>query len=265
MHDHAGGVDDMAQVRGGELGRRGGDAGGDALEPLVDGLCVELPRNDATADLLEIRVDGTGKNSRLRPLVPTNAATSGCSRTRSTAGNLRSTSAAACLLFDALLRCAAMMDRPALPPLSEDDAALLETLQPDLARLLYPDQSTEPFTITAVYPELGGDADQSARELEASATEHTIVQTDDAPRASLHHTTFSLDQIEEFHELYHLAEAAIGADRLEVLLNGRTVPLTPRVVASFDLDIAPVMRRWQSSPYSTSNDLSSYSTTRYRN
>ena len=61
MHDHAGGVDDMAQVRGGELGRRGGDAGGDALEPLVDGLCVELPRNDATADLLEIRVDGTGK------------------------------------------------------------------------------------------------------------------------------------------------------------------------------------------------------------
>lgn len=118
------------------------------------------------------------------------------------------------------------MDRSVLPTLSEDDAALLETLQPDLARLLYPDQSTEPFTITAVYPELGGDADQSARELEASATEHTIVQTDDAPQASLHHTTFSLDQIEEFHELYHLAEAAIGADRLDILLNGRTVPLT---------------------------------------
>lgn len=110
--------------------------------------------------------------------------------------------------------------------MSEDDAALLKTLKPDLARLLYPDQSTEPFMITAVYPELGGDAGRSARELEAAATEHTVVETDVAGQASMHHTTFSLDQIEEFHELYHLAEGAIGADRLDVLLNGRKVPLT---------------------------------------
>jgi len=63
-------------------------------------------------------------------------------------------------------------------------------------------------------------------ELEAAATEHTVVETDIAGQVSLHHTTFSLDQVEEFHELYHLAEEAIGADRLDVLLNGRTVPLT---------------------------------------
>ncbi len=113
-----------------------------------------------------------------------------------------------------------------LPPLSEEDAALLKTLKPDLARALYPDQSTEPFTITAVYPELGGDASQSAGELEAAATEHTVVESDAEGQAPLHHTIFSLDQIEEFHELYHLAEGAIGADRLDVLLNGRTVPLT---------------------------------------
>ncbi len=113
-----------------------------------------------------------------------------------------------------------------MPALSAEDAALLETLTPDLARLLYPDQSTEPFTITAVYPELEGDAARAAVELEAAATEHTVVETDVAGRVSLHHTTFSLDQIEEFHELYHLAEGAIGADRLDVLLNGRTIPLT---------------------------------------
>ena len=35
-----------------------------------------------------------------------------------------------------------------------------------------------------------------------------------------------MHQIEEFHELYHLAEEAIGADSVEVLLNGREVPLT---------------------------------------
>ncbi len=119
-----------------------------------------------------------------------------------------------------------MTNRPALPALPEEDAALLETLKPDLARLLYPDQSTEPFAITAVYPELGGDAAQSAGELEAAATEHTVVEPDVEGQASLHHTTFSLEQIEEFHELYHLAEGVIGADRLDVLLNGRTVPLT---------------------------------------
>ena len=113
-----------------------------------------------------------------------------------------------------------------MPALSEEDAALLETLTPDLARLLYPDQSPEPFTITAVYPELAGDAARSAGELEAAATEHTVVETDVDGQVSLHHTTFSLDQVEEFHELYHLAEGAIGADRLDVLLNGRTVPLT---------------------------------------
>ena len=110
--------------------------------------------------------------------------------------------------------------------MSKEDADLLETLTPDLARLLYPDQSTDPFTITAVYPELGGDAAESAGKLEASATGHTVVEADAEGQASLHHTTFSLEQIEEFHELYHLAEKAIGADRLEVLLNGRAVPLT---------------------------------------
>ena len=113
--------------------------------------------------------------------------------------------------------------RSALPSLSEEDAALLETLTPDLARLLYPDQFTEPFSITATYPEFGGD---DARRLEVAATAHEVLPAPADGRGSRHRTTFSMHQIEEFHELYHLAEAAIGADRVEVLLNGRKVPLT---------------------------------------
>ncbi len=118
-----------------------------------------------------------------------------------------------------------MSTRSALPPLSEEDAALFETLTPDLARLLYPHQSSEPFSITVVYAELEGEAERKARELEAAAA-HEVSEADADGRGPLRRTTFSLRQIEEFHELYHLLEEAIGADHVELLLNGRAVPLT---------------------------------------
>jgi len=94
-----------------------------------------------------------------------------------------------------------------------------------LARLLYPDQASEPFRVTVVYPDLRGDAGEAARKIEAGATEHSISEPDNAGRGSLHHTTFSLAQIEEFHELYHLVETSIGSGGVELLLNDRRVPL----------------------------------------
>jgi len=119
-----------------------------------------------------------------------------------------------------------MSDRSALPPLSAEDAALFETLTPELARALYPDQSAAPFTITAIYPELEGDAGRAVRELEAAAVAHEAQEAAESDAPPRHHTTFSLRQIEEFHELYHLAEKAIGAAGIELLLNGKAVPLT---------------------------------------
>ncbi|MGD8329255.1 MAG: hypothetical protein PVJ49_07440 [Acidobacteriota bacterium] len=119
-----------------------------------------------------------------------------------------------------------MSDRSALSPLTEQDAALFETLTPELARALYPDQSAAPFTITAIYPQLEGDAARAARELEAAAVAHAIEEAPGKDAPPRHRTTFSLRQIEEFHELYHLAEQAIGVADIEVLLNGKAVPLT---------------------------------------
>lgn len=118
-----------------------------------------------------------------------------------------------------------MTNRSVPPTLPEKDAALLETLTPDLARLLYPDQSTEPFRITVVYPELGGNAGKAARKIEADATDHSVSEPEATGDVRLHRTTFSLAQIEEFHELYHLAETFSGSGGLELLLNGRRVPL----------------------------------------
>jgi len=119
-----------------------------------------------------------------------------------------------------------MSDRSAPPPLSEKDAALYETLPPELARALYPDQSIESFRITAIYPELPGDASAKARDLEAAAHAHVVEEPQGDGDPPVHRTTFSLQQIEEFHELYHLAEGAIGAADIELRLNDKEVPLT---------------------------------------
>ena len=95
-----------------------------------------------------------------------------------------------------------------------------------MARLLYPDQSTEPFRVTVLYPELDRDAARAAERLEAAAVEHTTIKGRDAAgRGPLRRTTFSLAQVEEFHELYHLIERSIGAAALELLVNDRPLPL----------------------------------------
>lgn len=112
-----------------------------------------------------------------------------------------------------------------MPPLSPEDAALFETLTPELAAALYPDQTASPFRITMVYPELTGESGRAARGLEEAAVAHRV-ETARTPReAPRHRATFSLRQVEEFHELYHLAERASGAAAIDLLLNDKTVPL----------------------------------------
>ncbi len=95
-----------------------------------------------------------------------------------------------------------------------------------MARALFPERDDGPFTITATYPELAEDVADAATQIEGKATAHSIEQSSVEGQPARHSTTFTLRQLEEFHELYHLVEKAVGADRLEVLLNGRAVPLT---------------------------------------
>jgi hypothetical protein len=115
-----------------------------------------------------------------------------------------------------------MDDRSTPSALPEEDAALFETLTPELARLLYPEQVATPFRVTMVYPELRGGAATAGSRIEATAERsESVTETDDPQRR----TTFSLAQIEEFHELYHLVEASFGSAEIELLLNDRPVPL----------------------------------------
>ena len=103
---------------------------------------------------------------------------------------------------------------------------MLETLPEELARALFPERHDGPFTITVTYPELGDDLVGVATQIEGRATEHSIEESSVEGQPARHSTMFTLQQLEELHELYHLVEKAVGADRLEVLLNGRPVPLT---------------------------------------
>ncbi len=102
---------------------------------------------------------------------------------------------------------------------------MLETLPPDVARLLYPERNVDPLTVTLVYPELEGLPSSEAAGLEAAATSHSVVDSPAPGQSAAHETTFTLQQVEEFHRLYDLVENAVGADNVKVLLNGRTVPL----------------------------------------
>lgn len=72
-----------------------------------------------------------------------------------------------------------MTDRSTLIPLSEENPALLGTLKANFPRLLKFHQQTEPFTITAVYPELDNTSAKLAHGLETSDTEHAIAEPDD--------------------------------------------------------------------------------------
>lgn len=112
-----------------------------------------------------------------------------------------------------------------MPSLSPEDAALFATLPSELARALYPDQSAEPFRITVLYPALAGAAAQAAGKLETAAVSHQVEPPAMEGEPPMHRTTFSLQQVEEFHELYHLVENAGGDGNIELLLNGKAVPL----------------------------------------
>lgn len=112
-----------------------------------------------------------------------------------------------------------------MPALSPEDAALFATLPPELARALYPEQSAEPFRITVVYPQPAGETANAAAKLAQGAVAHEVDAPEAAGEAPQHRTTFSLQQVEEFHELYHLIGSAEGAGEVELLLNGKPVPL----------------------------------------
>jgi len=94
-----------------------------------------------------------------------------------------------------------------------------------MARLLYPDQLGGPVGITLDYPEIQGEEAARARQLEGAARQLVV----DEPRAPgeppRRRARFTLQELEEFHELYHLVERRAGSDRVEIRVNDHDLPL----------------------------------------
>lgn len=117
--------------------------------------------------------------------------------------------------------------RPAAdaPPLSPEDRELFASLPEEMARLLYPDQLGGPVELTLDYPEIEGEEAGRAGELEAAARRLVVDEPRTPGEPPRHRARFTLQELEEFHELYHLVERQAGSDRVEIRVNGHDLPL----------------------------------------
>ena len=94
-----------------------------------------------------------------------------------------------------------------------------------MAALLYPEHTAGPLTVTLVYPEIAGAARDQAAELESDATQHSVDETMVSGGAVRHRTTFTMQQVEQLHQLYHLLETTIGVGEVDILLSGIRLPM----------------------------------------
>ncbi|HJO03235.1 MAG TPA: hypothetical protein QGG47_04595 [Acidobacteriota bacterium] len=103
---------------------------------------------------------------------------------------------------------------------------LLENLDEEDLRLLFPGRFTERTRVSLMYAPLEGEDAERARELTAQAAEFDITTAErdvhDEPR---HRATFTLDQMEPLFQLFHLI-AEDPARESDVQIDGHRLPMT---------------------------------------
>lgn len=107
----------------------------------------------------------------------------------------------------------------------ERDQELLEHLDEETLKLLFPERFREPVTVTFVYEPLEGEAAARAAELAAAGT---VARRPDPTRPGapeVVQVTFGLGAIEAIHELFELLAAQRAPEEVEILLSGRRVPM----------------------------------------
>jgi hypothetical protein len=105
---------------------------------------------------------------------------------------------------------------------TERDAELLAKLDADSLRLLFPERFSGPFEVGLLHPPFEGDAATRAAELAGERLSEGEPGIDGSPRVL---ARFELDAVEDLHAYYGLLQEVFGVDDVEVLLDGRRVPM----------------------------------------
>ena len=99
------------------------------------------------------------------------------------------------------------------------DQQLLEQLDPETARMLFPDKFPQRLRVTLRYPALDEATARDAAEALAQAE-----VCDELPTGQTA-ATFTLDQVEALHDLFALVDGEFGSAAVEVRINGQILPM----------------------------------------
>jgi len=102
---------------------------------------------------------------------------------------------------------------------AQRDQQLLEQLDPETARMLFPDKFPQRLRVTLQFPPLD--------EATASAAAGALAQAAscDSTPAGQSTATFTLDHADALHDLFALVDGEFGAAAVEVRINDQILPM----------------------------------------
>jgi hypothetical protein len=102
---------------------------------------------------------------------------------------------------------------------AQRDQELIDQLEPEMARMLFPEQFPAALRVSLKHPAL----DPALAAAAAAALEHAASREtpDDGPWT----TTFALAEVEALHSLFALVDSTFGAAAVEVKINDKILPM----------------------------------------
>jgi len=104
------------------------------------------------------------------------------------------------------------------PHIAARDEELLERLDPELARQLFPERFPEPLQISLEFPT----PDEEASALLEDALQAASARVDRDGRTT---ATFTLQAVEALHRTFTVVDGQFGSAEVEVRINGKDVPM----------------------------------------
>lgn len=102
---------------------------------------------------------------------------------------------------------------------AQRDELLLEQLDPETARMLFPEKFPQRLRVTLQYPPLDEATASTAAEPLARAESRAETNAGQST------ATFTLDETDALHDLFALVDGQFGSAAVEVRINGQVLPM----------------------------------------